>query len=92
MHAFTDKVTADDGSKGHDVGLCTLITKSELLCHSQVILSTGQIAFQGVLHQHDRNTPGSVIGGTGAYDGTRGTATITDINQTTAKVTLKLTS
>jgi hypothetical protein len=86
VHAFTDKVTSSDGSKGHDVGLCTLITNSELLCHSEVILSTGQLAFQGVLHQRDRNTPGS----TGAYDGARGTATITTVNPTTTKVTVKL--
>jgi hypothetical protein len=44
VHAFTDKVTADDGSTGHDVGLCTLITNTELLCHSEVILPRGQIA------------------------------------------------
>ena len=91
VHAFTDKVTADDGSKGHDVGLCTLITNTELLCHSEVILPRGQIAFQGVLHQHDRNPPGAVIGGTGAYNGARGTATVTDVNPTTAQVTIKLT-
>ena len=90
VHAFTDKVTSSDGSNGHDVGLCTLVTNSELLCHSEVILSTGQIAFQGVLHQHDRHTPGSVIGGTGAYNGARGTATITTVNSTTTKVTLEL--
>ena len=92
VHAFTDKVTTDDGSKGHDVGLCTLITNTELLCHSELILPRGQIAFQGVLHQHDTNTPGSVIGGTGTYNGARGTATVTDINPTTAKVTIKLAS
>ena len=90
VHAFTDKVTGDDGSKGHDVGLCTLITASELLCHSQVILSTGQLAFQGILHQHDHNTPGTVLGGTGAYNGARGTAHITDLSPTTAKVTINL--
>jgi hypothetical protein len=92
VHAFTDKVTTDDGSKGHDVGLCTLITDTELLCHSEVILPRGQIAFQGVLHRHDDNTPGSVIGGTGIYNGARGTATITDINPTTARVAVTLTN
>lgn len=90
MHGFTDKVTGDDGSRGHDVGLCTLITRSELLCHSQVILSTGQLAFQGILHQHDHNTPGTVLGGTGAYNGARGTAHITDVNPTTTKVAINL--
>ena len=92
VHAFTDRVTTDDGSKGHDVGLCTLITDTELLCHSEVILPRGQIAFQGVLHHHDRNTPGSVIGGTGIYNGARGTATVTDINPTTARVAVTLTN
>jgi hypothetical protein len=92
VHAFTDRVTTDDGSRGHDVGLCTLITDTELLCHSEVILPRGQIAFQGVLHQHDRNTPGSVIGGTGVYSGARGTASVTDITPTTTKVTVELTS
>ena len=90
VHAFTDKVTSDDGSKGHDVGLCTLITRSELLCHSQVILTTGQLAYQGILHQHDHNTPGTVLGGTGDYNGARGTAHVTDISPTTAKITINL--
>ena len=88
VHAFTDKITGDNGITGHDVGLCTLITRSELLCHSQVILTTGQLSFQGILHQHDHNTPGTIIGGTGAYNGARGTARITDVNPTTAKVTI----
>jgi hypothetical protein len=92
VHAFTDKVTGDDGSKGHDVGLCTLITKTELLCHVQVILNTGQLAFQGILHQHDHNTPGTLLGGTGAYNGARGTAHTTDVNPTTTKVTVNLVS
>ena len=90
VHAFTDKVTGDDGSEGHDVGLCTLITDKELLCHSQVILSTGQRAYQGVLHQHDHNTPGTVLGGTGAYNGARGTAHVTDVSPTITKVTISL--
>jgi len=90
VHAFTDKITADDGSKGHDVGLCTLITNSEFLCHSQVILPRGQIAYQGILHQDDHNTPGTILGGTGAYNGARGTTHITDVNPTTAKVTINL--
>jgi hypothetical protein len=90
VHAFTDKITGDDGGTGHDVGLCTLITPRELLCHSQVILTTGQLAFQGILHRHDHNTPGTILGGTGAYDGARGTARITDLTPTTAKVTIDL--
>jgi hypothetical protein len=90
VHAFTDKITGDNGITGHDVGLCTLITRTELLCHSQVVLTTGQLSFQGILHQDDHNTPGSIIGGTGAYNGARGTARITDVNPTTAKVTINL--
>jgi hypothetical protein len=90
VHAFTDKITGDNGIKGHDVGLCTLITRTELLCHSQVVLTTGQLSFQGILHQDDHNTPGSIIGGTGAYNGARGTVRITDVNPTTAKVTITL--
>ena len=90
VHAFTDKVTGDDGSEGHDVGLCTLITAKELLCHSQLILSTGQLAYQGILHQHDHNTPGTVLGGTGAYNGARGTAHVTDVSPTITKVTISL--
>ena len=90
VHAFTDTITGDNGIKGHDVGLCTLITRTELLCHSQVVLTTGQLSFQGILHRDDHNTPGSIIGGTGAYGGARGTVRITDVNPTTAKVTVNL--
>jgi hypothetical protein len=83
-------IAGDDGSTGHDVGLSTLMTPRELLFHSQVILTTGQLAFQGILHRHDHNTPGTILGGTGAYDGARGTARITDLTPTTAKVTIDL--
>jgi hypothetical protein len=90
VHAFTDKITGDNGITGHHVGLCTPITSTELLCHSQVIQTSGQLSYQGILHQPDRNTPGTILGGTGAYNGARGTARITDINPTTTKVTVTL--
>jgi hypothetical protein len=37
-----------------------------------------------------RSNPIAITGGTGAYDGARGTAVVTDVNQNTTEVTVNL--
>jgi hypothetical protein len=45
---------------------------------------------QGIVPQRANNTPMAITGGTGAYDGARGTALVTDhANSTEITVTLR---
>jgi hypothetical protein len=72
---FGDTVTGDD--TGHDRAICTAI-RGGLLCTIQVQLSKGTLTAQGILPERADKTPIAITGGTGAYDGARGTALVTD--------------
>jgi allene oxide cyclase-like protein len=74
---FGDTITGSD--TGTDRGVCTFIGKAAALCTVQVQLSKGTISAQGLLGQNSHNAPVAVTGGTGAYDGARGTASVTDL-------------
>ena len=83
---FGDTVTGDD--TGHDRGICTFM-KGGLVCTVEVQLSKGTLTAQGVVPERSNKTPIAITGGTGAYDGARGTALVTDQqNQTTVDITL----
>jgi hypothetical protein len=83
---FGSTTTGDD--TGYDRGVCTAM-KGGLLCTIQVQLSKGTLTAQGILPQRANRTPVAITGGTGAYDGARGTALVTDKkNQTEVDVTL----
>jgi dirigent-like protein len=85
---FGDKISGDDS--GYDRGACTVIGR-KMLCTVQVQLSKGTLSAQGLIPQRSHNNPVAIVGGTGAYDGARGTALVTDVdaNTTTVDVTLK---
>lgn len=85
---FGDKITGDD--TGFALGACTIVGRAGLLCTIQVQLAKGTLSAQGLLPEHARNTPVAIIGGTGAYDGARGTVLATDVNQTTTNLTVNL--
>jgi hypothetical protein len=83
---FGDTVTGDD--TGHDRAVCTVM-KGGLLCTIQVQLSKGTLTAQGIVPERSNKNPIAITGGTGAYDGARGTALVTDAkNQTVVDVTL----
>jgi hypothetical protein len=83
---FGSTTTGDD--TGYDRGVCTAM-KGGLLCTIQVQLSKGTLTAQGILPQRANKTPIAITGGTGAYDGARGTALVTDKkNQTDVDITL----
>jgi hypothetical protein len=83
---FGDTISGDD--TGYDRGACTIVGQS-LLCNVQVQLSKGTLSVQGIVPQRANNTPMAITGGTGAYDGARGTAVVTDhANSTDISVTL----
>jgi hypothetical protein len=85
---FGDKVTGDD--TGVDRGVCVIIGKDEATCTIQMRLSKGTLTAQGTGHERDTNAPFAVTGGTGAYNGARGTALVTDVNSTTATIQVTL--
>jgi hypothetical protein len=84
---FGDKISGDE--TGFDRGACTVIGKG-LLCTVQVQLSKGTLSVQGLVPERSRNNPMAIIGGTGAYDGARGTALVTDVNETTTDIVVTL--
>jgi hypothetical protein len=84
---FGDKLSGDD--TGFDRGVCTVVG-ANTLCTVQAQLSRGTLALQGLVLQRNKNTPVAVIGGTGAYDGARGTALVTDVNSTTTDINVTL--
>ncbi len=75
---FGDTITGSD--HGTDRGVCTLIG-DKLLCNITVTLSKGTLAVQGLIPEHPHNTPLAVVGGTGAYNGARGTARTTEVTR-----------
>jgi hypothetical protein len=86
---FGDRVSGDDTGTSREV--CTITAKSQgLLCTLQLQLSKGTITAQGMLPERSRNTPVAITGGTGAYDGARGTALVTDTGPNSASVEITL--
>ena len=75
---------------GFDRGVCTIVGKPQILCTIQVQLSKGTLTVQGMLPERANKTPVAVTGGTGAYNGARGTALVTDHGngQTDVEITL----
>jgi hypothetical protein len=85
---FGSKISGDD--TGFALAVCTAIGRKGLLCTLHAQLSKGTLTAQGLLPERAHNTPIVITGGTGAYDGARGTALVTDINQTTTEFTANL--
>jgi hypothetical protein len=73
---FGDRITGDD--TGFDRGVCTIVGRPQILCTIQVQLSKGTLTVQGMLPERANKTPVAITGGTGAYNGARGTALATD--------------
>jgi hypothetical protein len=84
---FGERISGDD--TGFDRSVCTVIGR-QLLCTSEVHLSKGTLSAQGLISMQSRNHPVAVTGGTGAYDGARGTAYVTDIDENTTNITVAL--
>ena len=76
---------------GYDRGICTFVTKKQALCTVQVKLSTGSLSAQGfVTGAKQKDNPFIVTGGTGAYNGARGTAFVTDVSNSTSNIRVEL--
>jgi hypothetical protein len=84
---FGDKISGDE--TGLDRGTCIVIGNG-LLCTVEVQLSKGTLSVQGLVPERSRNHPMAIVGGTGAYDGARGTAFVTDVDDSTTKIDVAL--
>ena len=85
---FGDRITGDD--TGYDRAVCTIVGRPQLLCTIQVQLSKGTLTVQGMLPERATKVPVAITGGTGAYNGARGTALVTDASPTQTDVEITL--
>jgi len=84
---FVDKVSGDDTGSTRIV--CTNVG-NRALCTIQVQLSKGTLSVQGIVPEHSNHTPLAITGGTGAYNGARGTVFATDTSRTSSKIDVEL--
>jgi hypothetical protein len=84
---FGDRLSGDD--TGIDRGVCTVIG-GQSLCNVQAKLSKGTLSLQGFVSEKSKNEPVAVTGGTGAYDGARGTALVNTVNSSTTRIDVTL--
>jgi len=87
---FGDRISGDD--TGFDRAVCTIVGRPQLLCTVQVQLSKGTLTVQGMLPERATKVPVAITGGTGAYDGARGTALVTDLSAKRTSVDVHLLS
>jgi hypothetical protein len=87
---FGDKITGDD--TGISRAVCTIVggRGAGLPCTIWVKLSKGTLAFQAMLPETSHNAPIAVVGGTGAYNGARGTAFATDVSSSKTMLVVDL--
>jgi hypothetical protein len=85
---FGDRISGDD--TGFDRAVCTIVGRPQLLCTIQVQLSKGTLTVQGMLPERATKVPVAITGGTGAYNGARGTALVTDTSPTQTDVEITL--
>ena len=81
------KISGDDTGISRTV--CTIIGKRGL-CTLQVQLSKGKLSAQGLVPDRADHTPIAITGGTGAYNGARGTAFATQVSRTKTRLTVML--
>ena len=85
---FVDALSGDDHGSARIV--CTVVGPGGLPCTISMQLSKGTLTAQGVLPERSKATPVAITGGTGAYDGARGTALVTDDSATRTRVDIAL--
>ena len=87
---FGDSITGDD--TGTSRAVCTFAAgrSAGLPCTIWVKLSKGTLALEAMLPEKSHNTPIAVVGGTGAYNGARGTAYATDLSSSKTNIVVDL--
>jgi hypothetical protein len=73
---FRDRLKADDGTTGHDLGVCTItsLKRKQAYCHAMAALASGKLFFEWVNRESSKTHTIAVVGGTGAYADARGSA------------------
>lgn len=73
---FRDRLRADDGTAGRDVGVCTItdLRRKEAFCHVVAVFPEGRLFFEVLNRESSRTHAVAVVGGTGAYADARGSA------------------
>jgi hypothetical protein len=67
---------ASGGDSGHDYAECVVMNaQGEALCHAEFVLRHGHISLDAVINVNAEtlHASGPIVGGTGRYDGARGT-------------------
>jgi hypothetical protein len=86
---FVQSISGDD--HGTSRGVCTYLGgKPALLCTLELDLAKGTITAQGLIPQRSHDTPVAITGGTGAYNGARGTALATDVSSSKTTIDVSL--
>ncbi|MDX6541780.1 MAG: hypothetical protein QOI71_3390 [Gaiellales bacterium] len=87
---FTDRLTEGGAPAGQDRGVCTFVSKRVADCRITVTLADGVLVLRGRLGPSKALARLTIVGGTGAYRGTKGTATVRDQGQKKVLLTLHL--
>jgi hypothetical protein len=84
------KITGD--SAGIQRTVCTVIGErgESAICTIELRLTRGTLSAQGLVPNVADHSPIAITGGTGAYNGARGTAVATQISQTETRFTVRL--
>jgi hypothetical protein len=86
---FVQSISGDD--QGTSRGVCTYLGGRPLLmCTLELDLAKGTITAQGLVPQRSHDTPIAITGGTGAYNGARGTALATDVSASKTSIDVSL--
>jgi hypothetical protein len=82
---FNERVKADDGATGRDLGVCTItnLRRKESFCQIAIMFPEGQLILAGPHREESKRTTVSVVGGTGAYADARGSAVAKDLGRQT---------
>ena len=81
------KIAGDD--TGIQRSVCTAIGE-RALCNVQMNLSRGRLSAQGLVPNQTDHTPIPLTGGTGTYNGARGTILSTQVTPTKVRFTVRL--
>jgi hypothetical protein len=83
--------TISGADHGTSRGVCTYLGgRAALLCTLELDLAKGTITAQGMIPQRSHDTPVAITGGTGAYNGARGTALATDVSASKTTIDVSL--
>src|SRR5258708_7776233 len=74
VNGCKDRLKADDGTTGHDVGVCVItdLKHKEAFCHMVAVFPGGQLFLESFPRESSKHRTAAVVGGTGSYAGAHG--------------------